>query len=101
MVVLPLAGVPDVGVPDEEDSRLRTAMDQHLLELCDDDELLGALARVVELVGSPEERLASLTAVDTANRPEGGATWGSQADFSAAIDAPVAGLVAQNTALPA
>ena len=57
LVVLPLAGVPDVWVPDEEDPRLRTAMDQHLLELCDDDELLGALARVVELVGSPKERL--------------------------------------------
>lgn len=68
LVVLPLVGVLDVWVPDEEDPRLRTAMDQHLRELCDDDELLGEGARVVELVGSPEERLASLTtAVDTPN----------------------------------
>lgn len=65
LAVLPLAGVPDVWVPEEEDPRLRTAMDEHLLELCEDDDLLGEGVRVLELVGSPQRRLDLLTkAVD-------------------------------------
>ncbi len=57
LVVLPLE-VPDtIRVPDDEDPDLRAAMDAHLLDLCDDDELIGAVGRVVEVVGSPKQRL--------------------------------------------
>ena len=57
LVVLPLE-VPDViRVPDDEDPDLRAAMDARLLDLCDDDELVGAVGRVVEVVGSPQHRL--------------------------------------------
>jgi predicted ATPase len=57
LVVLTLE-VPDViRVPDDEDPGLRTAMDAHLLDLCDDDELIGAVGRVVEVGGSPQQRL--------------------------------------------
>ena len=64
LVVLPLE-VPDViRVPDDEDPRLRAAMDARLLELRDDDELVGAVGRVVEVGGSPQHRLDQvLTAV--------------------------------------
>lgn len=64
LVVLPLE-VPDViRVPDDEDPDLRAAMDARLLDLVDDDELVGAATWVVEVVGSPQHRLDQvLTAV--------------------------------------
>jgi hypothetical protein len=61
LVVLPLDGTRGVWVPDEEDPRLRAAMDAHLLDLCDDEELVGDVGRVVELSGPPEDRLATLS----------------------------------------
>jgi len=36
-------------------------MDERLLDLCDDDELVGRIGRIVELTGTPEERLTCLT----------------------------------------
>ena len=65
LVVLPLSGLEGVWVPDDEDPRLRTAMDERLLDLCDDDELVGRVGRVREVSGTPEERLARVTALVT------------------------------------
>ena len=62
LVVLPLVGAEGVWVPDEEDPRLRTAMDEHLLDLCDDGELVGEVGCIIELTGSAAARLAALTA---------------------------------------
>jgi hypothetical protein len=62
LAVLPLSGLEGVWVPDEEDPQLRSTMDGRLLDLCDDDELVGQIGRIVELTGTPEERLARLTA---------------------------------------
>lgn len=56
LVVLP----PETSdVPPEEDRPLRAAMADALLELIDDADVTGS-ARVVELAGSPERRLAEL-----------------------------------------
>jgi len=59
LVVLPLTARDRIGVPADEDPELREAMDEALLELIDDSDLVGT-ARVVELTGSPAERLAGL-----------------------------------------
>jgi hypothetical protein len=60
LVVLPLE-VPDViRVPDDEDPQLRRVMDAHLLELLDDGELIGLGTRVLEIGGTPEQRLAAV-----------------------------------------
>ena len=65
LVVVPLEAADVIRVPDDEDPGLRVAMDARLLDLCDDDELVGAVGRVVEVGGSPQQRLDQvLTAVD-------------------------------------
>ncbi|WP_392542059.1 AAA family ATPase [Oryzobacter telluris] len=69
LVVLPLDPAAGIWVPDDEDPELREAMDAALLDLVEDPDLVGA-ARVLELTGPPEARLARLTrAVDGPTRP--------------------------------
>ena len=60
LVVLPLESPDGIRVPDEEDPQLRAAMDERLMELCEDDELVGSVGRVLEVSGAPEERLAAV-----------------------------------------
>jgi hypothetical protein len=60
LVVLPLGPGDDFTVPEDEDPELRAAMDQCLLDLCEDDDLVGPATRVVELTGTPEQRLTGL-----------------------------------------
>ncbi len=60
LVVLPLESPDTIRVPDDEDPQLRAAMDERLLELCDDDDLVGPATRVAELRGSPQKRLTGL-----------------------------------------
>ena len=59
LVLLPLTASDRIEVSEEEDLELRTAMNEALLELADDTDLVGA-ARVVEVTGSPQARLARL-----------------------------------------
>ena len=61
LAILPLSGLEGVWVPDDEDPQLRRSMNERLLDLCDDDEVVGQTGRIVELTGTPEERLACLT----------------------------------------
>ena len=61
LVVLPLTNAPGIWVPDEEDPALRLAMDEQLLDLCGDEELVGDVGCVIEIAGSPQERLDQLT----------------------------------------
>ena len=49
-------------MPDDEDPDLREAMDARLLDLCDDEELVGSVRRVVEVAGSPQQRLDQVLA---------------------------------------
>ena len=62
LVVLPLGSPDGIRVPEEEDRELRAAMDVRLLELCEDDELIGSVRRVVEVAGSPQQRLDQVLA---------------------------------------
>ena len=57
LVVLPLDARDGIRVPDDEDPELREAMDEHLLGLCEDVELVGAVGRVVEVGGTQQHRL--------------------------------------------
>jgi hypothetical protein len=59
LVVLPLNRVDALSIGDDEDRELRDAMNMALLELADDRHLTGRAA-VTEIVGSRDERLASL-----------------------------------------
>jgi hypothetical protein len=61
LVVLPLTNPSAIWVPDEEDPALRLAMDERLLDLCGDEELVGGVGRVIEVAGSPQDRLDQLT----------------------------------------
>lgn len=61
LVLLPLNGVDDIDVPEEEDLELRAAMDEALLELADDPDLI-ATATVVEITGAPARRREQLEA---------------------------------------
>ena len=61
--MLPLDPPDVIRVPDDEDPELREAMDGHLLDLCEDEELVGSVRRVLEVAGSPESRLAQVLAV--------------------------------------
>jgi hypothetical protein len=72
LIVLPLNAADEIHVPDDEDPELRDAMDEALLQLIEDDDLIGG-AVVVELTGSPAVRLARLEAVSTRARPAGSA----------------------------
>ncbi|HET6968392.1 MAG TPA: hypothetical protein VFI44_08955 [Ornithinibacter sp.] len=72
LVVLPLDPRDGIRVPDDEDPELREAMDGHLLDLSEDDELVGGVGSVVEVSGPPEQRLARvLDAVERAERGAG------------------------------
>ena len=57
--LLVLLGSEDIAVPDEEDPELRDATAEALLDLTEDPDLTGT-ARVLELSGSPSERLTAL-----------------------------------------
>lgn len=59
LVLLPLHHRDPIEVGDDEDPELRRATDAALLDLADDPALTGG-ARIVELAGSPEDRLARL-----------------------------------------
>jgi hypothetical protein len=71
LVVLPLNAGDHIHVPDDEDPELREAMDAALLEFIEDDTLTGGAA-VIELSGTPAERLAQLEAVSTRGRRAAG-----------------------------
>jgi len=60
LVVLPLEASGGIRVPDDEDPQLREAMDTRLLDLVDDDVLIGPGTRVVEISGSSDRRLSAL-----------------------------------------
>ncbi|MBM6399576.1 AAA family ATPase [Phycicoccus sonneratiae] len=62
LVVLPLAGVHGLYVPEEEDLDLRAAADGCLLDLLDDDEVLPPSVAVLEVAGPPEARVAAVLA---------------------------------------
>jgi predicted ATPase len=68
LVVLSLEPDTGIRVPEDEDPGLREAMDARLLELVDDDELIGPATRVVEVTGAPEDRLAQVLAALRAAR---------------------------------
>jgi hypothetical protein len=55
LVLLPLTSADDIRVPADEDPALREAMDDSLREFADDPDLTAG-ARVVEIVGPPEQR---------------------------------------------
>lgn len=57
LVVLPLT---NTFVPEEEDRELREAMHAALFDLIDDPGLVGNTTKIVEIDGSPSERLSSL-----------------------------------------
>ncbi|UIN31980.1 AAA family ATPase [Microbacterium binotii] len=62
LVVLPLTSADAIHVSAEEHLALREAMNDVLLELVDDPDIVGR-TRVVELTGSPAQRLQMLEAV--------------------------------------
>jgi hypothetical protein len=62
LVILPLNAHDRIWVQDEEDLALRSAMDIALLELCDDADLTGEHATVIEITGDREARLRALEA---------------------------------------
>ena len=66
LVVLPLDGRDGIRVPVDEDPALRAAMDEHLVELCEDGDLVGGVEQVLEVSGPAERRLAHVLAAVTA-----------------------------------
>lgn len=64
LVVLPLSTHCRIEVSEDEDLELRTAMDEALLDLVDDP-VVTAGARVLEISGRPEDRLAQLLVATT------------------------------------
>jgi hypothetical protein len=65
LVVLPLNERDGLAVPDSEDAELREAMNDRLLDLISTDEhafLSGGSPRVVEIRGTPDQRLRALEA---------------------------------------
>lgn len=62
LVVLPLDGVRGLHVPAEEDLELRTTADTCLLDLLDDGDVVPAHVPVVEVAGSPHERVTAVLA---------------------------------------
>jgi hypothetical protein len=62
LVVLPLEPPDAIWVPDDEDPRLRRAMDARLLDLCEDDDLVGTVGLLLEVTGSPASRLRQVLA---------------------------------------
>lgn len=70
LVVLPLDARDGIRVPDEEDPELRAVTDEHLVELCEDVELVGGTGRVLEVTGAPDARVARvLAAVEALGGP--------------------------------
>lgn len=63
LVVLPLTSSQAIEVGADEHVELRAAMDDRLLDLVEDVDLVGEVTRVVEIVGSPLERLTRLEAL--------------------------------------
>ncbi len=59
LVVLPLSSRDPIRAGDDEHPELRAAMDGRLLDLLDDPDIVGATI-VVEITGTPEERLRAL-----------------------------------------
>jgi len=59
LAVLPLTSADAIDVPTDEHLALREAMNDVLLELVDDSDIVGR-TRVVELTGSPAQRLHAL-----------------------------------------
>ncbi len=66
LVVIPLESPDPILVPDDEDPELRAAMDAHLLDLCEEDELVGSVPKL-EVSGSPESRVAQVLAAVAAH----------------------------------
>lgn len=62
VVLLTLNSVDRIDVPADEDPDLRSAMNEALRELADDEDLTGG-AKVIEVTGAPETRLARLERV--------------------------------------
>ena len=62
VVVLPLAHRDPISIGDDEDPELREAMNDALLELCDDPDLVGEATRVIEVSGDRAARLAAVEA---------------------------------------
>ncbi|PJJ63204.1 AAA family ATPase [Compostimonas suwonensis] len=60
LVVLPLTAADPIEVDDDEHPELRSAMNDVLMDLIEDPDLVGTHLRVVELVGSRDERLSVL-----------------------------------------
>lgn len=66
LVVLPLNDSDGIACPDDEDVELRDAMNERLLELITTDEfdlLSGGNVRVIEVEGTPRQRLAAVEKV--------------------------------------
>jgi hypothetical protein len=62
LVVLPLDPGLQIWVPDEEDPDLRDAMDRQLLDLCEDEEVVAGVGRILEVSGTPARRVADALA---------------------------------------
>ncbi|MGW8483179.1 AAA family ATPase [Microbacterium sp. NPDC055903] len=60
LVVLPLSTASGIHLPADEDLDLREEMDAALLTLTEDPDLVPGSVRMIELAGTPEERLAAL-----------------------------------------
>jgi len=63
LVVLPLTARDPIHVSADEHLDLRAAMNDILLELLDDPDIIGEEIRVVEVTGTPGERLAAVEAL--------------------------------------
>lgn len=62
LVLLTLNSIDRIDVPEDEDPDLRSAMNEALVELADDEDLTGG-AEVIEVTGAPDTRLARLEQV--------------------------------------
>ena len=60
LVVLPLDAAAAIEVGADEDPELRSAMNDVLMDLIDDPDLVGSGLEVVEIVGTPSQRLLRL-----------------------------------------
>jgi len=63
LVVLPLNSADVIDVGADEHPELRSAMNDVLMDLVDDPDLVGSRLKVVEIVGSPGDRLRRLEAL--------------------------------------
>jgi len=72
LIVLPLNSADAIDVGAEEDPELRIAMNDVLMELVNDPDLVGSRLKVMEVVGSPSDRLHQLEALVRDVPPRGG-----------------------------